>query len=100
MALAKETLKRHRKAFSGATHFHALDLSSIESTIKSAERFKIEVGTMGKANTRLDIIIANAGTAFQTLDKLSLDGYERTFAVNCLGHFVFITSLLGKSIRL
>ena len=43
----------------------------------------------------MDIIVGNAGVAFTPLDVLSPDGYERTWAVNCLGHFVFIKTLMG-----
>jgi NAD(P)-dependent dehydrogenase (short-subunit alcohol dehydrogenase family) len=45
---------------------------------------------------RLDMLVANAALTFPTQDILSPDGVERTFAVNCLGHFVFITTLLGE----
>jgi NAD(P)-dependent dehydrogenase (short-subunit alcohol dehydrogenase family) len=69
-----------------------LDLSSIETAKSSAEAVKRKLVLNEK---RLDILIGNAGTAFATQDLLSPDGVERTFAVNCLGHFVFITSLLG-----
>lgn len=43
---------------------------------------------------RLDIIIANAGSAFEPIDELSVDGYDRTFHTNHLGHFAFVTGLL------
>jgi NAD(P)-dependent dehydrogenase (short-subunit alcohol dehydrogenase family) len=76
----------------GTIHFHALDLSSVRGTRSSArlleERLKLsETG-------RLDILVNNAGIASSMAD-LSPDGYDKTFAVNCLGHFVFIDTLLG-----
>jgi NAD(P)-dependent dehydrogenase (short-subunit alcohol dehydrogenase family) len=70
-------------------------LSSIASARRSAEDFKKRANAEGKSGGRLDIIIGNAAIAFPPLSTLSPDGYERTFAVNCLGHYVFITSLLG-----
>ena len=86
---AQEEIKRNSAQGSGSVHFHPLDLSSIETARQSAVEFK------NKALGRLDIIIGNAGIAFPPLNQLSQDGYERTFAVNCLGHFVFIMELLG-----
>jgi NAD(P)-dependent dehydrogenase (short-subunit alcohol dehydrogenase family) len=78
----------------GTIEFHELDLATVSTSRRSAETLKSKIH---KENSgRLDIIVANAGTAFQTKDILSVDGVERTFAVNCLGHFVFITTLLGK----
>jgi len=79
---------------SGDIHFHPLDLSSIESAKLSAANLREELDDTFKPK-RLDIIVGNAGVAFPTLDELGEDGYEKTFAVNCLGHFVFITTLLG-----
>lgn len=76
----------------GTIHFHALDLSSVQGARLSAnnleERLKAEGG-------RLDVLVNNAGIANMTPD-LSPDGFERTFAVNCLGHFAFIDALLGR----
>lgn len=98
MVSAQETLKRTTARPAGSIHFHPLDLGSVETARKSADDFKKKSDDAGKPIARLDIIIGNAGTAFQTLDMLSPDGFERTFAVNCLGHYVFITSLLGTSV--
>jgi NAD(P)-dependent dehydrogenase (short-subunit alcohol dehydrogenase family) len=76
----------------GNIHFHALDLVSMQgarlSAISLEKRLKAEGG-------RLDILVNNAGIANTNAD-LSPDGFERTFAVNCLGHFAFIDALLGK----
>jgi NAD(P)-dependent dehydrogenase (short-subunit alcohol dehydrogenase family) len=91
-AFTQEDLKLHPK--SGSIHFHELDLSSVESSRKSALEFKKTVGENDEG--RLDIIVGNAGIAFPPLSVLSKDGVERTFAVNCLGHFVFVLELLGK----
>jgi NAD(P)-dependent dehydrogenase (short-subunit alcohol dehydrogenase family) len=95
VAEAQEQLKRFAGPSTGSVHFHELDLSSIETAKRSADDFKKKTDEAGKTIARLDIVIGNAGIAFPPLNTLSPDGYERTFAVNCLGHFVFITSLLG-----
>lgn len=68
--------------------YHELDLSSMQTAWQSAQAFK-------KLEQKLDILICNAGVSMTTLQKLSPDGYETMFAVNHLGHFAFVTALLG-----
>jgi NAD(P)-dependent dehydrogenase (short-subunit alcohol dehydrogenase family) len=68
-------------------HFHKLDLAEMKSAYESANDF-------ASHNSRLDILVANAGVSLQRGDQLSSDGYEQTFQVNQLGHFSFITPLL------
>ena len=70
--------------------FHQLDLASIRDAKASASEFL-------KREQRLDILIANAGVSLLPLDELSVDGWERIFATNHLGHFAFVTGLLGTS---
>lgn len=64
----------------------SLDLSSLQSVREFAENFL-------KEETRLDILINNAGI-MATPRKLTLDGYEQQFAVNHLGHFLLTNLLL------
>ena len=71
----------------GPIRFHQLDLGSIETAKRSADTFK-------ERETRIDIMVANAGVSMP-VPELSKDGYERTFATNHIGHFVFVTSLFG-----
>ena len=75
----------------GVIKFHPLDLASIEEAKASARDFCEKV-------KRLDILVANAGIGMLYRDQLSVDGYERAFATNHLGHFAFVTGLLGKDI--
>jgi NAD(P)-dependent dehydrogenase (short-subunit alcohol dehydrogenase family) len=72
-----------------------LDLSSIAHVKSSAEELKEKLGQSGGGG--IDILVCNAGIMFSPQTELSVDGFEKTWAVNCLGHFVFVTSLLGKS---
>ena len=72
----------------GPIRFHQLDLASIGTSTRSADEFR-------KRESRIDIIVANAGISMPYQDALSEDGFEKTFATNHLGHFVFITNLLG-----
>ncbi|KKY27105.1 putative short chain type [Phaeomoniella chlamydospora] len=76
--------------------FHHLDLMSIESSWDSAQALKTRIQSSAtlKHPARLDIVVANAGSSMLPRCDLSIDGWERTFAINHLGHFSFITSLL------
>lgn len=71
----------------GEIAFHPLDLLDLQATHASVQKFLAE-------HDRLDIIIANAGSAFEPINELSVDGYDKTFHTNHLGHFVFVTGLL------
>jgi NAD(P)-dependent dehydrogenase (short-subunit alcohol dehydrogenase family) len=59
-----------------------LDLSSLASVRAFAAAF-------GKAHTRLDILVCNAGTVFAPL-TMSADGLESAFATNHLGHWLLV----------
>lgn len=73
--------------------FHQLDLASIKAARKSAEGFL-------ELEDRLDIVVCNAGVSMMSLAELSEDGYERIFATNHLGHFAFVTALMGEDSKL
>lgn len=98
---ARREVNQYTARSTGSVHFHELDLSSIESARSSAESLKkaISQNMAGGEMGRLDMLVCNAAIAFAPLSSLSPDGYERTFAVNCLGHFVFVTSLMGMDSR-
>ena len=73
----------------GPIKFHQCDLASLKGAKESAEAFK-------RVESRIDILVANAGISMAFRDELSPDGYEKTFATNHLGHMAFIMSLLCK----
>jgi NAD(P)-dependent dehydrogenase (short-subunit alcohol dehydrogenase family) len=83
--------------------YHELDLASVRGakqgseTIKARIKGERRVGEEGGGENRLDILVGNAAIMFSPLDELSEDGFERTFAVACLGHFVFVNELLGAA---
>ncbi|KAL8711277.1 MAG: hypothetical protein Q9220_004174, partial [cf. Caloplaca sp. 1 TL-2023] len=83
IAAAEATLPPAR----GALKFHHLDLSTITGAQRSAAEFR-------QKEKRLDIVVANGGVSMLNLSELSADGYERMFATNHLGHFVFVNALL------
>ena len=72
-------------------HPHKLDLTSLEATRRSANEL-LEDNTVPK----IDFVVANAGGAFLGPRQLTPDGLESTFAINHLGHFLFVASLLPK----
>lgn len=67
--------------------FLPLDLGSLASVRACARQF-LESGE------RLHVLIANAGLAGQR--GLTEDGFERTFGVNHLGHFLLVELLLER----
>ncbi|KAL1795418.1 hypothetical protein ACET3X_005642 [Alternaria dauci] len=70
---------------------HKLNLSSLEATRRSANEL-LKDDTVPK----IDFVIANAGGVFQGPRTLTSDGLEPNFAINHLGHFLFVTTLLPK----
>jgi NAD(P)-dependent dehydrogenase (short-subunit alcohol dehydrogenase family) len=69
-----------------------LDLSSLESVRSAAAacRSMVERGEIEPLHT----LICNAGGRFDGQVKYSPEGYELTFATNCLGHFLLVELLL------
>ncbi|MGW6010225.1 SDR family NAD(P)-dependent oxidoreductase [Streptomyces sp. NPDC055210] len=69
-----------------------LDVSSLASVRAGAAQFRavVEAGELDL----LDAILCNAGGRFDGKVSYSPDGYETTFATNCLGHFLFVELLL------
>jgi NAD(P)-dependent dehydrogenase (short-subunit alcohol dehydrogenase family) len=63
----------------------ALDLSCLASVRAAAEQLPV---------TKLDALLCNAGGRFDGDVTFSPDGYETTFATNCLGHFLLVELLL------
>ena len=45
---------------------------------------------------KIDVLINNAGIAGQKAYEKSVDGIEKHFAANCLGHFLFTNLVLDK----
>ena len=68
--------------------FVQLDLASLDSVRKFAAKILEE-------EPRIDILINNAGV-FNPTYKKSADGFELTFAVNHLGHFLLTNLLLDR----
>ena len=69
-----------------------LDLSSLASVRAAAKRCRAMLED-GQIDTLQDIL-CNAGAQFQGPISYSTDGFEETFAVNFLGHFLLVNLLL------
>jgi NAD(P)-dependent dehydrogenase (short-subunit alcohol dehydrogenase family) len=84
------TLEKASKACSsvpGKTTPVALELSSLQSVIECAD-------TIARLDIPIDILVCNAGiNTFGELVEL-VNGVEKTFVVNYLGHFVLVNRLM------
>jgi NAD(P)-dependent dehydrogenase (short-subunit alcohol dehydrogenase family) len=81
---------RERAAADGEVEAMALDLASLTSIREFAAEY-------GRRQDRLDVLVNNAGVILRQRE-LTADGFERTFGVNHLGHFV-LTQLLLDQLR-
>jgi NAD(P)-dependent dehydrogenase (short-subunit alcohol dehydrogenase family) len=70
-----------------------LDISSLASVRQAAAEFRALLGR-GEVDS-FQALICNAGGRFNAL-SYSADGYETTFATNCLGHFLLIELLADQ----
>lgn len=71
-----------------------LDISSMTSVREAAARCRTMIDS-GEIDS-LQSILCNAGAQFRGPISYSVDGYEETFATNCLGHFLFIELLFDR----
>ena len=78
-----------RESGNGNVSEMGLDLGSIESVRRFAQ--KIEA-----ANLPLRALVCNAGLQITSGPRLSPEGFELTFAVNHLGHFLLTNLLLAR----
>lgn len=68
-----------------------LDLSRLASVREFAEAVERDTGTSG-----IDVLVLNAGTQFAHVDGRTEDGFETTFAVNHLAHYLLLRLLVPK----
>ncbi|KZN23718.1 dehydrogenase [Haladaptatus sp. R4] len=66
-----------------------LDLASLESVRSFSDAVKQRL-----ADDRIDMLVLNAGIQYPNADQRSDDGFEKTFAVNHLGHYLLARELL------
>ena len=77
-----------RENGSAAVDWLALDLADLASVRRCASIFR-------ERYDRLDVLVNNAGT-IRSRRAISADGYEVTFQVNHLGHFLLTSLLLDR----
>ena len=68
-----------------------LDLSRLASVREFAQGVIQELG-----DSLIDGLVLNAGTQFPNIDQRTEDGFETTFAVNHLAHYLLLQLLLPK----
>lgn len=73
----------------GTTTPLALDLGELDSVVECAEKILT-------INAPIDMLICNAGYLGSSDGRQQIDGIEKHFAINHLGHFVFVNRLLSR----
>lgn len=87
-ALGDEAVRRVRAAVPAASiAFRRLDLADLSSVAAFT-------AGMRDAGEGLDVLINNAGVMGRLQREASVDGFERCFATNILGHFALTAGLL------
>jgi len=83
-----ESLARALRRKDQPVRFAQADLGSRRDVIALSEQVKAECESV-------DVLVNNAGARFDTYEQ-TVDGMERTFAVNHLGHFLLTLLLLDR----
>jgi NAD(P)-dependent dehydrogenase (short-subunit alcohol dehydrogenase family) len=89
---SSRSLERAEKAcrsVSGVTSPVAMDLGDLASVVDCAE-------TIRSMNKPIDMLICNAGYLGGGNERRLINGIEMHFAINHLGHFVFVNRLLDR----
>ena len=73
-----------------------MDLSSLASVRAAVALLKTRLQSDSSGDGTLQGIVCNAGAQFHGPVSYSADGYEETFASNCLGHFLLVNLLLDR----
>ncbi|MGW3345677.1 SDR family NAD(P)-dependent oxidoreductase [Nonomuraea rubra] len=71
-----------------------LDLARLDSVRRFASAVRDHLGS-----TPIDVLVLNAGVSFHDIDQRTPDGYETTFAVNHLAHYLLLRRLLPQLAR-
>lgn len=86
--LGDEAVRRIKTEAPGATiRFEPLDLANLASV-------KAFCARLLASGQRIDTLINNAGVMGRLHREVSVDGFERVFATNAIGHFALTASLL------
>jgi NAD(P)-dependent dehydrogenase (short-subunit alcohol dehydrogenase family) len=83
-----------RRSATGKTGTIPLDLTRLTSVREFAHAVIERLG-----DTKIDGLVLNAGTQLPTSDQRTEDGFETTFGVNVLAHYLLLRLLLPKLSR-
>ena len=84
----EDTITKIKSEYPNAkVEFIKLDTSSLESVRNFKDEFD-------KTQLKIDALVLNAGICKVPTRELSVDGYERQFATNYLGHFALTSYLM------
>jgi NAD(P)-dependent dehydrogenase (short-subunit alcohol dehydrogenase family) len=83
-----------RRSAAGKFETIPLDLTRLASVREFAQAV---IGKLG--DTEVDGLVLNAGTQFPTSDHRTEDGFETTFGVNVLAHYLLLRLLLPRLAR-
>ncbi|NPD66644.1 SDR family NAD(P)-dependent oxidoreductase (plasmid) [Lichenicola cladoniae] len=89
-----EVAAQQLRAKGGEVKLLEMDVSSLTSVRTAAARCRTMLDS-GEIE-ELQAVLCNAGAQFMGPVSYSPDGYEMTFATNCLGHFLLIELLIDK----
>src|SRR6202041_2219382 len=83
-----------RRSAAGKVETIPLDLTRLASVREFAQAVIERLG-----DSEVDGLVLNAGTQFPTSDQRTEDGFEITFGVNVLAHYLLLRLLLPKLAR-
>jgi NAD(P)-dependent dehydrogenase (short-subunit alcohol dehydrogenase family) len=78
---------------------HGANVATVELDVSSLASVRVGVGIVRElvadaVVAPLHVLMLNAGAQFMGPIEYSADGFEQTFATNCLGHFLMVNLLL------
>jgi len=94
MARMEAAAQQLRTAYGVRVSTLMLDTSSLSSVRDAATKFRAMLDS-GEVDS-FQALLCNAGGRFDGSLSYSTDGYETTFATNCLGHFLLVELLTER----
>ena len=84
--------KANDSTFVGKAMMASLDLCDLDNTKSFKDRLAALIGK----DTKIDVLLNNAGVMAIPDQRLTKDGFEKTFQTNHLGHFALTSTLLPQ----
>jgi len=86
---AEAAIQELKSATDNEPHFLHMDLASLSSVKAAAEAFQ-------QLESKLDVLINNAGVMIPDPKAITAEGYDLQFGVNVVGHFYFTQLLIPQ----